>query len=137
MIMNTGCGGNGPADPIVNAAADDPRLVAATREARERWDEFEQAFRDREEGVAYAVKFALPTPDGSTEHLWMQVTEIHDGDVTGILDNNPAQKVGYTRGDEVSVSVDSIEDWLIGRGPQDITGGFTIRVLQQIEREGP
>lgn len=120
---------------VVQATAGDLRLVAATEEARRRFPEFERAFANRKPNTAYAVKVAMPVKDGGSEHLWLQVDSIAGDSITGRIDNEPQFDIGHKLGDVVTVSKQEIEDWLIGEGPGKITGAFSIKALQEIEKE--
>lgn len=137
LVMAQGCDKPGPEDPVIEARADDPRLIAAREGARAQWPTFVRAVRQREPNVAYAVKCGLPTKGGSVEHVWLQVTGLTDTHVTGVLDNIPHEDIGHVRGDTVVVAVEDVEDWLIGRGPGNLVGGFSIKALTEIERDGP
>lgn len=123
-------------EPLVQAKADDARLAQAAEEARRRWPEFVAAFNKREPNTAYAVKLAFPVKGKDTnEHMWIKVTAVEGPTISGVLNNDPIGDVGLKLGDPVRTTVDQIEDWLVGRGRDDLTGGFSIKVLEQIERE--
>lgn len=122
-------------DDVVSVKTDDAAMAAAMAEARQRWPEFVAAFAKKEPNVAYAVKVAMPLKNGDgAEHMWLQVVSITNGTVTGLLDNIPVNDVGAKQGDRVSVKETEIEDWIIGRGPENITGGFTSKVLKERKR---
>ncbi|RMH09961.1 MAG: DUF2314 domain-containing protein, partial [Planctomycetota bacterium] len=63
--------------------ADDPTPAEAARKARSRFDEFARAFQ-LGDGESFSVKF--PFSDGkNTEHMWVEVHEIEDSIVRGVL----------------------------------------------------
>lgn len=121
---------------VIRAVKQDERLLKAAQEAQRRWPEFAAAFAKKEANVAYAVKLPFKVRDSEkSEHMWIQVTSIDGTTITGELNNEPINDIGLTPGDSVTASLDQIEDWLIGRGKGNLTGGFSIPVLEQIERE--
>lgn len=138
MALSVGCDRTpaGEKGNLSHAPAGDPRLAEAAAEARQRWPEFAAAFAKNEPNVAYAVKMPFPIRGtDSFEHMWIQVTSIKGNTITGDLNNEPIKDVGVKLGDSVTTTVDEIEDWLIGRGKGNITGGFSLKVLEQIQNE--
>lgn len=131
------CDGRKPGrDAVIQARTNDPRLTAATAEATRRWSEFTDAFAHRRPKWAYAVKVALPVKGADkAEHLWIGVLAIDGDTIHGSIDNKPVADVGYQYGDPVTVPVSEVEDWLFASDPDHVTGGFTVRVLEQIQRE--
>jgi uncharacterized protein YegJ (DUF2314 family) len=116
----------------------DPRLEAAAIEARRRWPEFVDAFTQRRTGSTYAVKTALPVKGGGSEHLWISVTAIRGGTVTGSIDNEPIQDIGYKLGDAITITTEGVEDWLVSHSRGQMIGGFSVRVLMAMQDEkGP
>ena len=113
----------------------DPRLEAAATEARKRWPEFVDAFTHRRTGSTYAVKTALPVKGGGTEHLWINVTAIRGGTVTGTIDNEPIQDIGYKLGDAITITTEGVEDWLVSHSQGQMIGGFSVRVLMAMQDE--
>lgn len=112
---------------------DDPRMKTAEAESRRRWPEFVTAFNERKPNRAYAVKARFV--DGKvTEWMWMQVESINGNTVTGRVDNDPVDVKNVKLGDRVSKPLADIDDWIVGDG-KTMTGGFTSKVLQQIESE--
>jgi uncharacterized protein YegJ (DUF2314 family) len=67
--------------------------------------------------------------------MWVHVTSVQDGVFVGELANDPQGKVAHQAGDTVLVDFDSVEDWMVHRGGKKYTGGFSLPVLDQIERE--
>jgi uncharacterized protein YegJ (DUF2314 family) len=116
----------GPA-PVVGIAPDDPRLLAAVREARRRWPEFVAAFEQREAGQIFSVK--VPVREGKqTEYMWLSVSALEHEMIYGRLDNEPVSMKRLRAGARLRVPVRDLNDWLYTRG-DTLAGGFTIDVL--------
>ncbi len=117
--------GNPP--PVVAIAPDDPRLLAAVREARRRWPEFVSAFEQRENGQLFSVK--IPVREGKlTEYMWLSVSALEHEMIYGRLDNEPVSMRRIHAGDRLRIPVRDLNDWLFTRG-DTVAGGFTIDVL--------
>jgi len=113
--------------PVIGIAPDDPRLLAAAREARRRWPEFVTAFEQRESGQLFSVK--VPVREGKqTEYMWLSVSALEHEMIYGRLDNEPASMRRLHAGDRLRVPVRALNDWLFTRG-DTLAGGFTIDVL--------
>lgn len=120
----------------VEGGARESRLKDATAEAQRRWPEFVAEFKKREKNTLYAVKLPFPVRGKSThEHMWITVESINGRQIKGVLNNDPVENVGLKDGDPVQTTVDKIEDWLVVRGKDDMVGGFSIKVLEQIKKE--
>lgn len=110
--------------PVVQVSSDDPLMVSAIAEARERWPEFTRVFATRHPEQHFSVKAPI-TRDGQTEHIWVDVTSITSEYVRGKLGNAPIDLQGLELGDPVSIPISSIEDWIYVLTDQPV-GGFTI-----------
>lgn len=124
-----------PEEWIVEVEKGDARIAKAKEEAQRRWPEFVAAFQAREANTAYAVKAPFTSPSGTIEHMWLQVTELSDTAVSGRLDNDPRGDFQIKLGDVVTVPIAHVEDWIIGKGADNISGGFSIPVLHEAEKE--
>jgi uncharacterized protein YegJ (DUF2314 family) len=113
----------------VQLGADDPGLVAAAAEAKRRWPEFVAAFNERRPKRTCAVKYAAPIKGGGDEHIWIMVTALGGGTISGTLGNDPVEDIGLKLGDAVTIRAADVEDWLFTDG-QAMTGGFSISTLQ-------
>ena len=114
---------------VVQLGADDPGLVAAAAEAKRRWPEFVAAFNERRPGRKCAVKYAAPIKGGGDEQIWIMVTALGSGTISGTLGNAPVEDIGLRLGDAVTIQTGDIEDWLFTDG-QSMTGGFSIATLR-------
>ena len=120
--------------PVIAMKDDDLELLAAAKEARDRWSEFIAAFTGRKPGDnQYSVKAPF-SENGITEWIWVSPTEISDTTVTGTLGNDPNELQGIKYGDQVTVPIDQISDWIYFANG-DMIGGFSIKVLQKAMEE--
>jgi len=117
-----------PPDPLPIPAApipsDDPKVLDAERNARERFGEFVESFELRDPADTFAVKAAF-RDDFGLEHLWVRVLGIGEDHLTGTLDNRPHNLKSLRQGQPVKVPRNLVRDWLIlsdGR----MLGGFTL-----------
>lgn len=116
--------------PVLGAADDDEQMDAAIAEARNRWPEFVAHFqkRDPSDGSPCLVKAPFNC-DGETEHMWLDVTEIEESTVHGILANHPHRLTNVHQGQRVSVPVATLSDWLCATDANEPLGGWTQKVL--------
>ena len=125
-----------PSEPaVVPMDDDDPKLVAASVEARKTWPRFVTAFEkhmrdeDREEGRNFSVKAPISS-NGNTEFIWVTVTCIENEIIYGKLGNEPVSLEGMREGDLVRFPVAEVDDWVYTDG-SDVVGGFTIKVISE------
>jgi uncharacterized protein YegJ (DUF2314 family) len=120
--------------PVLAISENDPLMVRAVQEARERWPEFVAAFEERQSGDVFSVK--APLTDGeATEFMWLSVGAIENNIIFGRLDNDPVNIGRIKSGDRVRVAVADLNDWLYTLGNQQ-HGGFTVAVLTKLYRKG-
>lgn len=118
--------------PVVGISPNDPRLLAAVREAKRRWPEFVAAFEQRETGQIFSVK--VPVREGKqTEYMWLSVSALENEMIYGRLDNEPVAMKRLHAGDRFRVPVRDLNDWLYTRG-DTLAGGFTIDVLANLPK---
>jgi len=114
---------------VVQLGADDPGLVAAAAEAKRRWPEFVAAFNEHRPGRKCAVKYAAPIKGGGDEQIWIMVTALGSGTISGTLGNDPVEDIGLKLGEAVTIQTGDVKDWLFTDG-QAMTGGFSIATLR-------
>jgi uncharacterized protein YegJ (DUF2314 family) len=121
---------------VVQLGADDPGLVAAAAEANRRWPEFVAAFNEHRPGRKCAVKYSAPIKGGGYEHIWIMVTALNSGTISGTLGNDPVEDIGLSLGDAVTIQTGDVKDWLFTDG-QSMTGGFSVATLRDaaVKRE--
>jgi uncharacterized protein YegJ (DUF2314 family) len=118
--------------PVVAIDDNDPRMIAATAEARRRFPEFEQAFHEGSASL-YSAKARIES-NGRAEHLWVEVERIADGHIHGRLGNDPVNLEGLRHGSPVDFPIDIVEDWAYVRGGES-TGMFSVSAIQEIAGE--
>jgi len=126
-------------DPVVSFDSDDPEMNGAIAESRRRWPEFLQAYEARAPGQRFNVKYPFKVKRSTkNEHIWIGVTAIRDGHVTGTIDNEPDNDIGHANGESVTVPVTGLSDWLYipnGASEKDFAGGFTVKVVLAREKK--
>lgn len=117
----------------VSIADDDPRLMEARAEAKKKWPEFLKAFQARSKDQSFSVKGPINEGENS-EFMWLHVTEIDDKLVHGLLDNNPVALKEAKHGADIHIPVAEVDDWIYSTGPgkDNVKGGFTLRVLDEL-----
>ncbi|MCX5688576.1 MAG: DUF2314 domain-containing protein [Planctomycetota bacterium] len=106
--------------------SNDPELIEIRRDALANYPEFETAFKLRDQSKTgddaqvFAVKCGFKAQRSDDEEfMWIQVTNIMDTSITGIVVEEPFGKIGYHAGDTVTVNPKKIEDWYY----TDVQGG--------------
>lgn len=110
--------------PVMLIEDDDPRLKAAVAEACQRWPEFVTAFEKRQPNQTFAVK-ALFTDKDQGEWMWVNVSSIKNETIEGRLENKPASVHTVREGDQVTVRVPEIGDWVY-QDEERLVGGFSL-----------
>ncbi|HEX2853404.1 MAG TPA: DUF2314 domain-containing protein [Opitutaceae bacterium] len=115
--------------PVVQIMDDDPRMLAAVAEARQRWPEFVAALQARKPGGNYAVK-APVTREDHTEFIWIEVVGLEPEYIHGTLANDPVNLGGLKFGDRVEVPLAELNDWIYQHAEgEEPRGLFTVRIL--------
>ncbi|MBI1903522.1 MAG: DUF2314 domain-containing protein [Planctomycetia bacterium] len=113
--------------PVVMLDGNDPRLLAAVSEARQRFAEFLAAFERREEGAQGHFWVKAPVRDGpATEYMWLNVSAVENDVVYGRLDNVPVDLKRVALGDRLRVDVQDLSDWMYVESGR-LHGGFTMK----------
>jgi uncharacterized protein YegJ (DUF2314 family) len=108
-------------------SADDPAMNAAIAKAKATVGDFVQAFHAQKPGTSkYCVKKPFPTPNGGVEHMWITVTDEHNGILKGIVDSDAEDTHEVKLGQEVTLNISEISDWSYADGKK-LIGGYTIR----------
>lgn len=123
-----------PSPPAINE--DDPRLVAAVAEARQRWPEFLTAFAKRQADQIFSIRAALPVKtSGKTEPIWVRVSQIDDQTIHGHLDSDPLD-LNLKSDVPVVVELQTLTDWAFTQD-QKTTGLFTLKALHDSPKSFP
>ena len=113
---------------VVGASGDDPEMLAATAEARRTWPEFVKAFAQKPvSSESFSAKFPFDAPD-QKEFMWVEVLSIQGDTVVGRLGNDPVWVKDLKLGDEVTMKVSQLSDWMYLKDGE-IVGGYTVKVL--------
>ncbi|WP_375768291.1 DUF2314 domain-containing protein [Archangium gephyra] len=119
-------------DSITPVKAGDPELAEVARKARLRLTELkprvEKGLRPPEE---LTVKAGFRTDDGSSEHMWFQVTGWEKDHLRGTLANEPFEVSRLRRGSTVSVPLKDVDDYLYTRPDGTEEGGESSRILMR------
>lgn len=118
-----------PHPPVVSIDGDDPAMVAAEKEARDRWPEFVEAFGARESGDHFAVKAAV-TVGEVTEYIWIEVTGLEPDYIHGRLGNEPVALEGLALDSVVEVPVEAMGDWCVVAGERPPLGLFSVKAVE-------
>ena len=119
--------------PVIEVADDDPRMLAAVAEARNRWPEFVAAFKKRD-GEMFSVKAPVTVAD-KTEFIWIEVDGLEPEYIHGKLANDPVALGDMKLGDRVEVPVKDLNDWAFFRKDKPV-GLFTVKVIQEVQSGG-
>jgi uncharacterized protein YegJ (DUF2314 family) len=133
LLGLSACGGGSssssepePASNIKTLPADHPSITIAQKEAQTGWNAFVASFNKGDDELHHNVKLAMPTADGSREHVWVEVTSITGDAIEGTLNNDPVGDLGFAYGDVVVLERDDVEDWAVYRDGELVLGGFSI-----------
>lgn len=135
MLAWPGCSRTKQPDSMTMVSKDDPAMNAAIAKARATSGDFVKAFHEQRNGTSdFYVKKPYPTPDGSKEHMWIEVSSEADGVFTGRISNDAEFTRDVKFGQEVTVKIEEISDWKYTDG-RKLMGGYTIRAA--LERMSP
>ncbi|MEO0548336.1 MAG: DUF2314 domain-containing protein [Pseudomonadota bacterium] len=123
----------GAKDEASNLVAADPAETAmqtAVKEARETLPHILHQMKNPKDGQrSFTIKVALPTPEGSLEHIWVSELKRVDDTIIGNLSNEPFNLQGdLKKGDPVSFTRADVTDWGYLDGER-LRGHFTTRYL--------
>ena len=78
-----------------------------------------------------AVKLAFfDEPGGATEHMWVTGVDFDGAAFTGELINQPHRLRSFRQGQVVTIPLDHLSDWILGRGGRAY-GAFTVQELRK------
>ncbi|WNG40601.1 DUF2314 domain-containing protein [Archangium violaceum] len=121
-------------DNITPVKPGDAELEAVARKARTRLNELrprvEKGLHPPEQLM---VKAGFRTDDGSSEHMWFEVTAWEKDRLRGTLANEPFGVSGLRRGSSVSVTLPEVDDYLYTRPDGTEEGGESSRILMRRE----
>jgi len=115
---------------------DDAEMNAAIEEAQSRLPEFRRALDADARRVIPSIEGALVKArfeseiTGKIEHMWLEDAGYERENIVGTLANEPKNIPELSKGEWVTVPVDTISDWAYRQGGRAF-GGFTVRVMQR------
>lgn len=129
------------------ADGDDPKMIEAIENAQRTfkyfWRELSWERRRIVPALTIAcakVIFTQETEENGkpiVEHMWINDVEFDGNNVMGVLINEPHELTNVSNGDNVSVPLDRISDWLFATPEQHSSsripktyGGFTIQAMR-------
>jgi uncharacterized protein YegJ (DUF2314 family) len=127
------------AETVIYLPADDPEMSAAMETARESLPDFWAVLADPQPGEeGFAVKIYYPYPvepgqdanteDPGGEYIWANEV-VRNGDlITATINNEPENLPDLAIGQQVTVPIARLMDWMYERDGK-IVGGQTIRAL--------
>ena len=123
---------NTPTNPsVLQMADDDPRMLAAVKEATDNFNLFRENWEKRTDDSYFAVKAGI-TREGNTEFIWLEVTGLEPEFIHGTLGNEPVNLPGLKMGDQVEVPLSDLNDWsfIIDEESQPM-GLYTVKVIRE------
>jgi len=138
ILVHAGCDSQADLQaPVVMGSGDDAAMAAAERKARDTVDEFITALENpRPEQQAFAVKARFEDGEQS-EYMWLSNIQLIDGKFVGAIDNEPQLISNIEIGDRKTVDPGEISDWMILVDNGEVTGGYTIEVLEKRQQQTP
>ena len=104
---------------------------SAMQQARERWPEFVEAFKQREsEEDIFLAKAHFEGEDGG-EYMWLKVFGMEPEYVHGHLINEPMRRTKLRNGSQVEVPVGEICDWVCQGPDGKPMGNFTNEAIRR------
>lgn len=131
VIVVVGCGTKEQPleDKVTYVADDDTRMNAAIDKAHSTVDAFIAALKmPKPSQSAFAVKMPF-TDGGKIEHIWLSPVTYDGSNFHGTVSNEPEDITTVKLGQEVSVSLSNISDWMYIEDDK-LVGGETLRVLR-------
>lgn len=136
-LFLAGCGRSSDEDGVVRREgepdyvrpADEALMNRAMQKARQTQSEFVRALRaGNAKHQGFAVKKGFPTPDGGTEHIWINEVAWNGAQFEGVVNNEPVDTKAVALGTRVTVKPEELSDWMYLNGNR-LEGGYTVRVL--------
>jgi uncharacterized protein YegJ (DUF2314 family) len=121
-----------PAEVMATLPADDPELLAAGKRARRELADLRAHFANGlPAGERLAVKAPFSTPDGFVEWMWVDVTRWHKDELTGLLNNDPEYVTTLHAGQELTVKLDDVADYIHVLPDGTQVGDYSIEIYRR------
>lgn len=120
-----------PTNPsVLQVADDDPRMLAAVKEARDTFHLYREHWEKRTDENYFSVKAAI-TREGHTEFIWVDATGLEPNFIHGTLGNEPVNLPGLSLGSQVEIPLSDLNDWAVMIDDDSPPLGlYTVKVLQ-------
>ncbi|MYM29644.1 DUF2314 domain-containing protein [Duganella sp. CY15W] len=106
-------------------------ILAASKAAKAKLPALRTAFNaGLKPGEYLLVKAPFATPDQRNEWMWVEVTQWRDKQITGLLNNEPAQIPTLHSGQIVKVSMDDVFDYIHRYGDGKEDGNETGKLME-------
>ena len=120
--------------PVVPVEADDPLMVEAVEQAKQRLPEFLDAHRDRtERETDFVAKVRLSCGD-NVEHIWINLIGAEPRFLHGTLANDPVNLGDLKIDDQVEVPIEDVSDWGYIKEGESV-GFFTVAAMAKILKQ--
>ncbi|WMJ72599.1 DUF2314 domain-containing protein [Cytophagaceae bacterium ABcell3] len=131
-IIISGCG-NSPMDDHsdVSHYNYDLGFVKAKHDASLSMLEFIAIFQQRQKDTSFFFSVKAEFTEGNlSEHMWVEVVNIKDKTIRGILGNQPQMLRKIQLGEQVKLHISEVEDWMIYDMKRDtVLGAHLIRAM--------
>lgn len=108
---------------------DDPKMLAAIKQARETLDQFIVAFQNPQPSRT-KLSIKMQVSDGTNiEHMWIVPVSYSNAKFRGTLMNNPYNLKGIVYGQELECSKEQVSDWVYVENGK-LIGGYTMNVIR-------
>ncbi len=115
-------------DKIISVGDDDAEMNAAIARARTSLPQFWEVFGNPGHGEKdFSLKVKITDKHGS-EHFWLTDIERKDGQLHGIVNNDPDIVKNVKLGQLIAIPEADISDWMYMRDGK-MVGNYTLRVL--------
>ncbi|MBT3338303.1 MAG: DUF2314 domain-containing protein [Anaerolineae bacterium] len=117
-------------DNVEIVSLDDSEMNIAIQNAQDSLPIFIEKFQlPNSSQSVFSIKAGFSYGENQMEHIWISNLSFEGKQFFGIVGNEPVYVKNIQLGDEISVQLDSISDWLIIENNQ-LHGGFTIHVFR-------
>lgn len=107
-----------------------PELQAAVKRAQAELPDFLRQLKAPKPGQRFAVRGRFMTPNGP-EFLWVREPRQEKETLIGILDEKPIALQTLKKGDEATVKLTDVADWLILNPNGQVQGRYTEEALSR------
>jgi uncharacterized protein YegJ (DUF2314 family) len=113
----------------------DPKIVAASAEARQRFPEFATLYSKHEPGASYLVELKFHDANQQGDSEWITVDSLDTYNVSGVMVEEPAIDIGHHKGQRVTVAQTDVVDWMVKHAGGTSEGNFIGAAVEQLYAE--